>query len=68
MYEMSTGKRLSQKRDRIRDRILEKDMKEGVHRSHNEVIKNARKRQYLSNKRLRIRDDTFQDSHRKEKH
>ena len=42
-------------------------MKESIHRLHNKVVKNKKKEQYSSNKELRIRDDTSQDSHQKKK-
>ena len=67
MYEVSVRKGLLQKGDRTRDRTFGKNMEGSVHRPYNKAVKDERKRQYPSNKGLRIRDDTSQDSHRKKK-
>ena len=58
MYKVSTRKRLLQKRDRTRDKTFRKNLKESIYRLHNETVKNVRKEQYSSNKRLEIRNDT----------
>ena len=42
-------------------------MEKSVHRLHNKTIKDVREEQYPSNKELRIRNDTSQNSHRKRK-
>ena len=60
---MSTRKRLLQKENQIRDKTFKENLKESIHRLHNKTIKNVRKRQYLNNKRLEIRDNISQNGH-----
>ena len=64
---MSTRKDLSRKGDRTRDRTIRSDLKGSIHRPHNQVTKNTRKRQHSGNQRSRIRNDTSQDGDRKRK-
>ena len=54
---MLTRKRLLQKRYRIRDRILKKNLKESIYRLYNETVKDTRKEQYPDNKESRIRNN-----------
>ena len=49
MYEMLTRKELSQKRNRIRNRTIKKNLKKDIYRLHNEAIKDTRKRQHFNN-------------------
>ena len=63
MYKVLTRKRLLQKEDRIRDRTFRKNLKESIHRSHNKIVQNVKKRQYLSDKGPEIRDDIPQSDY-----
>ena len=62
---MLIKERLLQERNRIRDRTFKKNLKRSIYRLHNKTIKNVRKRQYLNNTELEIRNNTFQDDYRK---